>query len=74
MSDVTTIQLKKSLVRELKSIKKYPRETYEEVIYDLIKIAKEAKGSQYDAFLHKIQQVKMKELWDNKDDEDWENA
>ena len=27
------------------------------------------KGNQYDEFLHKIQQAKMKELWDNKEDE-----
>jgi hypothetical protein len=25
-------------------------------------------------FLHKIQQIKMKELWDNKEDEAWENV
>ena len=28
--------------------------------------------NQYDEFLHKIQQHKMKELWANKEDEDWE--
>ena len=38
--DATTIQLKKSVVDELKSIRKYPRETYNETISDLIKIAK----------------------------------
>lgn len=32
------------------------------------------KRNQYDAFLHKIQQTKMKELWDNKEDEAWENV
>jgi len=32
------------------------------------------KKNQYDEFLHKIQQQKMKELWDNKEDEAWENA
>jgi len=32
------------------------------------------KRNQYDEFLHKIQQAKMKELWDNKDDDVWENA
>ena len=26
----------------------------------------------YDEFLHKIQQEKMKELWDNKEDDEWE--
>jgi hypothetical protein len=29
---------------------------------------------QYDEFLHKIQQTKMKELWDNDEDEAWKNA
>ena len=28
--------------------------------------------NQYDEFLHKIQQPKMKELWDNKKDVVWE--
>jgi hypothetical protein len=73
--DITTIQLKKSVVKELKNIKKYPRETYNEVILNLIKTAKESrKRRQYDEFLHRIQQAKMKELWDNEEDEAWENA
>ncbi len=73
--DVTTIQLKKSLAKELKSIRKHPRETYNETISDLIKTAKESKKRrQYDEFLHRIQQAKMKELWDNTEDEAWENA
>jgi hypothetical protein len=29
---------------------------------------------QYDAFIHKIQQPKMRELWDNQEDEAWEDA
>jgi len=75
MSNDTTIQLKKSVVKELKAIRRYPRETYNETITDLIKIAKESKRRrQYDEFLHKIQQAKMKELWDNTEDEDWESA
>jgi len=75
MKDVTTIQLKKSVVRKLKAIKKYPRETYDEVISGLIETAKgNRKESQYDDFLHKIQQAKMRELWDNQEDEAWENA
>jgi len=28
--------------------------------------------NQYEGFLHKIQMKKMKELWDNKEDEAWE--
>lgn len=78
MKDLTTVQLRKSVVRELKAIKKYPRQTYNEVIMDLVKSAKLAKSqkreNQYDEFLHKIQQLKMKELWDNPEDEAWENA
>ena len=30
--------------------------------------------NQYDEFLHKIQQPKMKELWDNKDDNACDSA
>jgi hypothetical protein len=29
------------------------------------------KGNQYDEFLHKVQQPKIKEIWDNKEDEIW---
>ncbi len=75
MKEATTIQLKKSVVKELKSIRKYPRETYNETISELIKIAKDSKKkSQYDEFIHKIQQAKMKELWDNEEDEAWKDA
>jgi hypothetical protein len=73
--EATTIQLKKSVVKELKNIKRYPRETYNETISNLIKMAKESKTTkQYDEFLHRIQQTKMKELWDNTEDEAWEHA
>ena len=75
VEDTTTIQLKKSVVKELKRIRKYPRETYNETIANLIKKEKESqKTRQYDEFLHRIQQRKMKELWDNEVDEAWENA
>jgi len=73
--NVTTVQLDKSLVNNLKEIKEYPRQTYNELISRMIEIFKNIKKkNQYDEFLHKIQQQKMKELWDNKDDEAWENA
>ena len=75
MKEATTIQLKKSVVKELKNIRKYPRETYNETISDLIKLAKDSKKrTQYDEFLHRIQQAKMKELWDNPEDEAWQDA
>lgn len=73
--DVTTIQLRRDVVKSLKGIKKYRKQTYDEIITELIKIAKSAgMKNQYDEFLHKIQQAKMRELWDNKEDEAWENA
>jgi hypothetical protein len=75
MSKVTTIQLDKSVVQSLKEVKQYPRQTYNELISQLIDIFKHVKKrNQYDEFLHKIQQPKMKELWDNEEDEAWEDA
>jgi len=71
----TTIQLNKSILNSLKEIRQYPRQTYEELIINLIEIFKKLKmKNQYDEFLHKIQLYKMKELWDNAEDEAWENA
>ena len=72
MSDVTTVQLNKSVVKALKNIKKYPRETYNEVITDLIKTAENM--TEYDEFLHKAQQTKMKELWGGGNYKAWESA
>lgn len=71
----TTIQLDKSLVKSLKEMQEYPRQTYNELIKHMIKVFQTTKKSnQYDEFLHKIQQTKMKELWNNKEDEAWELA
>jgi len=71
----TTIQLDKKLVDQLKKAKDYPRQTYSELINNMIVVFKAVKKrNQYDEFLHKIQQPKMKELWHNKEDEAWENA
>ena len=42
--EVTTIQLKKSVVKELKTIRRYPRETYNEIISNLIKMAKDSRN------------------------------
>lgn len=78
MKDTTTVQLRKSVVRELKAIKKYPRQTYNEIITDLVNSVKRVNNqktsSQYDDFIHAMQQQKMKELWDNEEDEAWEDA
>ena len=71
----TTIQLDKSMVNTLKEIREYPRQTYNELIQHMIQVFKNVKKkNQYDEFLHKIQQAKMQEIWDNKEDEAWENA
>ena len=75
MTDVSTIQLKKDVIDDLKKAKEYPRQTYNELLEKMSKIFISLKErNQYDEFLHKVQQPKMKELWDNKDNEAWENA
>ncbi len=75
MASVSTIQLKKNVIEDLKKAKEYPRQTYNELLEKMSKIFIALKEkNQYDEFLHKIQQPKMKELWNNKDDEAWENA
>ena len=75
MKDMSTIQLDKKVIGQLKKAKEYPRQTYDELLDKMSKIFITIKQrNQYDEFLHKIQQPKMKELWDNKEDEAWENA
>lgn len=75
MSNVTTISLDRSVVESLKKVREYPRQTYSELVGKLVKFFSEVKSrSQYDDFLHKIQQEKMRELWDNDADQEWENA
>lgn len=75
MSNTTTIQLDKTVVDALKKIRDHPRQTYNELISNMISIYTAfKKRNQYDEFLHKIQQQKMRELWDNKEDEAWNDA
>ena len=73
MSDITTIQLEKSVVNDLKKLKKHPRQSYNELISNLIKLTLK-NNKQYDKYLYDIQKDKMKELWDNKEDEIWEDV
>jgi len=71
----TTIQLKREVLTMLKQAKEYPRQTYNELLQKMARVFKATKQkNQYDEFLHKIQQPKMKELWDNPSDEEWERA
>ncbi len=75
MSDVTTVQIKKSTLERLQKDKDYSRQTYDELIQKMLDVYEQVKKSnQYDEFLHKIQQPKMKELWDDPEDEAWEDA
>lgn len=75
MSDVTTVQIKKETLEKLKEEKEYPRQTYNNLIQKMIEAYEKIKEEkQLDKFLLKAQQPKMKELWDNKEDEAWENA
>lgn len=75
MTKNTTIQLDKSVVEKLKEAKEYPEQTYNSLIERMVDVfEKSKKRDQYDKFLHQIQQHKMKEIWDNKEDEAWEDA
>ena len=71
----STILLDKRIIELLKQSREHPRQTYNELLEKMATIfIKLKQRNQYDEFLHKIQQEKMKELWDNKEDEEWENA
>ncbi|MBI4163299.1 MAG: hypothetical protein HY512_00435 [Candidatus Aenigmarchaeota archaeon] len=75
MAQATTIQLEKETVEHLKEAKEYQEQTYNALIEKMITVFEMVKkNNQYDRFLHQIQKQKMKELWDNKEDEEWENV
>ena len=75
MVEQSTIMLDKKVIELLKKAKEDNRQTYNELLEKMAKIfIKLKERNQYDEFLHKIQQPKMKELWDNKEDEVWENV
>lgn len=75
MKESTSLQIDKKTLEVLKEVKDYPRQTYNELIMKMVEVYERFKSNnQYDEFLHKIQQMKMSELWDNEQDEDWEKA
>lgn len=75
MAEQSTILLEKRVIALLKKVREHPRQTYNELLEKMANIfIKMKERNQYDEFLHKIQQEKMKELWNNKEDEDWEDA
>lgn len=74
MIEQSTILLRKDIIEILKKAREHPRQTYNELIEKMAKIfLKMKEKNQYDEFLHKIQQPKMRELWNNKKDEAWED-
>lgn len=71
----STILLEKKVIEMLKKAKEHPRQTYNDLLEKMASLfITIKKRNQYDEFLHKIQQPKMRELWDNKEDEEWEEA
>jgi len=75
MAEQSTVLLDKKTIELLKEAKENPRQTYNELLRKMARLMIQLKArNQYDEFLHKIQQPKMKELWDNKEDEFWENV
>lgn len=62
-------------MKKLKDVKEYPEQTYNALIEKMVESFKKTKErDHYDKFLHYIQKQKMKELWDNEEDEAWEHA
>ncbi len=73
MEKESTILLDKKVIELLKKAKEHPKQTYNELLKKMaIMLIKLKERNQYDEFLHKIQQPKMKELWDNKEDKFWD--
>ncbi len=71
-SGITTIQLDRLVVDELKKFKRYRRETYSEIILNLIESVRE--NSEFETFVQKAQEERMKELWGEGDYSGWERA
>ncbi len=73
MPEYTTVRIDEEVLESLSRLKKHPRESYNEVISELVDLAKDSEKYR-DKFLNQIQKAKMKELWDNKEDEAWERV
>jgi hypothetical protein len=75
MSDTSTIQLRKEVIALLKEAKEYERQTYSEIVEKMARVFIDLRRrNKYDEFLHKVQQPKMRQLYDSEEDEVWENA
>ena len=70
--EITTIKLKKSAVQELKNVRSYPRETYNNIILRLTTQSKETE--ELGIFDQNAQETKMNEFWSEGDYSGLENA
>lgn len=69
----TTIQIDSELKAMLERLKIHPREPYSDVIARLLSLNSES-AEEILKTANMIQREKMRELWDNKDDEVWNNV
>jgi len=69
----TTIQIDSELKVMLERLKIHPREPYSDVIARLLSRNSES-AEEIHKTVNKVQKEKMRELWDNEDDEVWNNA
>jgi len=75
MDSPSTIVLDKKVIELLKQAKENPRQTYNDLLTKMAQFFITLRErNQYDEFLHKIQQPKMKEIWDNEYDKAWEKV
>ncbi|TFG18502.1 MAG: hypothetical protein EU530_09185 [Promethearchaeota archaeon] len=68
----TTIQIDEAIKDRLKNLKIHPREPYSDVISRLLALYHDSKDD-YLKLVQRIQERKMKELWDNEDDQIWDD-
>lgn len=69
----STILIEKNLIKDIKKVKDYPRQTYDEILRKLLDVYVLFKGVQFDtANIHTLQKSKMTEIWDSKEDEVWD--
>lgn len=73
MTGFTTVRIGVDVLQALNKLKKHQRESYNEVISELVDLAKNS-DEYRSKFLSNIQKAKMKELWNNKEDEAWNSV
>ena len=67
----TTIQVDTEIKNQLENLKIHPREPYSDVIARLLQICEDSK-EEYQKLVHRTQEQKMREVWDNKEDSAWD--